>query len=403
MVHHYSRQLMVVLILFSALPLLSVNMFLPSLGEMARDFGVSYEKMTLAVSGYLIFTAVIQLVAGPLADRFGRRPVSLFALGLFFIASLGCANAQSYEVFLLCRIMQGAIATGLALSRAVVGDVSSPQGAASTLGYISMSMSLAPILGPSLGGVLSETYGWRSNFLFYASSSFLLWVLVWKLLPETSQKPDASNTSFLKSYLELASSFQYWMYTCVLICGISTFFVFVSGIPLIAQSQFQMSQSEIGIIMGTITMGFLIGSFISGLISVSQGTVRMILYGRLFAFSGVGICSLLALLLPSLSALMIIFAAICVGLGNGLSTPSASTAVMFVKKGLAGSASGLSGASVVLFGGIMTSITGMILDKSPTALTLMVIMLTLTLAGLLFALGIAFMKDAGQALDTDAL
>ena len=139
------RRLMVLLILLAALPLLSLNMFLPSLTEMSEDFDIGYDKMTVAVSGYLIFTAFIQLAAGPLADRFGRRPIILSALGIFGLASIGCALAPSYDIFIACRIAQGAIATGLALSRTVVGDISTPEGSASTLGYISMVMSLSLI------------------------------------------------------------------------------------------------------------------------------------------------------------------------------------------------------------------------------------------------------------------
>ena len=384
------RRLMVLLILLAALPLLSLNMFLPSLTEMSEDFDIGYDKMTVAVSGYLIFTAFIQLAAEPLADRFGRRPIILSALGIFGLASIGCALAPSYDIFIACRIAQGAIATGLALSRTVVGDISTPEGSASTLGYISMVMSLAPILGPSFGGLLAELFGWRSNFLFYAISSFVLWIFIWRLLPETSSKVDTNISTFLKSYIELTLSFPFWMYTAVMVCGVGGFFVFVSGIPLVAETQFKMDQVEIGILIGTVTMGFLLGSFLSGRLAAKHGPVRMIFYGRFVAFCGV-FTSLCLIYIGLVAPSTVIFGALCVGLGNGLSMPSASTAVMYVKKGLGGSASGLSGAMVVLIGGVMTSVTGVAVGNHPTAMTLLVIIACLTFAGLLFACGVIYM------------
>ncbi|MGA0229106.1 MAG: MFS transporter, partial [Paracoccaceae bacterium] len=131
-----SVSFMATLVLLAALPLLSLNMFLPSLGVMAEEFKVGYDAMALTISTYLLFTAVIQLIAGPVADRYGRRPVVVFGLMIFCISSLGCALAQSYEAFFFWRAVQGAVAIAGVLSRAIVGDVFSPQRSASVLGYI---------------------------------------------------------------------------------------------------------------------------------------------------------------------------------------------------------------------------------------------------------------------------
>ena len=97
--------LLFTLILLAAVPLLSLNMFLPSLGVMATDFQVGYDEMAFAVSGYLVFTALIQILTGPLADRLGRRPVLLVSLGVFTSASVGCALAQDYTTFLFFRVL----------------------------------------------------------------------------------------------------------------------------------------------------------------------------------------------------------------------------------------------------------------------------------------------------------
>ena len=191
------RRLMV-LILLAALPLLSLNMFLPSLTEMSEDFDIGYDKMTVAVSGYLIFTAFIQLAAGPLADRFGRRPIILSALGIFgLLLSIGCALAPSYDIFIVCRIAQGAIATGLALSRTVVGDISMPGRPSEYAGLYFNGHESCPDLGSLfLGGFWQNCLAGDPPFLFYAISSFVLWIFIWRLLPETSSKVDTNISTF---------------------------------------------------------------------------------------------------------------------------------------------------------------------------------------------------------------
>ena len=226
-----SLGLLVTLVLLAALPLLSLNMFLPSLGVMASEFVVGYNAMALTVSTYLLFTAFIQLIAGPAADRYGRRPIILIGLLIFGLSSLGCAYVKSYEAFFLWRALQAAVATAGVLSRAIVGDIFTPQRSASVLGYIAMGMSVAPILGPMIGGVMGETLGWRANFYVYALCASGLILQVFFLLPETASGRKKPMKAFVRSYFALFRSAFFWAYSMVMACGIGGFFVFVTGIP----------------------------------------------------------------------------------------------------------------------------------------------------------------------------
>ncbi|MGL5009332.1 MAG: MFS transporter, partial [Paracoccaceae bacterium] len=94
------------LILIAGLAALSLNVFLPSLPSMAAHFGVPYPLMQLSVSAYLAATALLQIVIGPISDRFGRRPVLLAAIAIFTAASLGAILAPSFHIFLACRMIQ---------------------------------------------------------------------------------------------------------------------------------------------------------------------------------------------------------------------------------------------------------------------------------------------------------
>ena len=115
---------MVTLVLLSGLGALSMSIFLPTMLEMSRYFDTSYTLMQLSISLYLVCTALIQLVAGPISDQLGRRPVTIISLLIFVVASLGCYFSQSLESFLLFRLFQGTIAAGFLMSRTIVRDVS---------------------------------------------------------------------------------------------------------------------------------------------------------------------------------------------------------------------------------------------------------------------------------------
>ena len=376
------------LVLLISVPLLSLNMFLPSLGVMADEFRVGYDTMSLAVSGYLVFTAVIQLVAGPVADRFGRRPVLFGSLALFVAASVGCALADSFGVFLFFRVLQGGIMTGAALSRAIVSDIAGPKQAASILGYMAMAMSLAPIIGPSIGGFLGEMAGWRANFWVYTGVGIGLWVLVWAQLPETAGGDAGSGPAFVRSYLELLTDLHFWAYTLIMAFSVGGFYAFISGIPLVAGEQLGLPESQIGLGMATITVGFLFGSFLTGRYSASRDLDKMIVFGRIMANLGLLGC-LAAFLAGWVTPWSLFCGIVFVGLGNGLTMPGASSLVLFRRKGLSASASGLSGAVVVLVGAAVTAVTGYVMELRPRAEVLVVLILVLALASLAIALWIA--------------
>ncbi len=368
----------------AALPLLSANMFLASLEDIATEFEVGYDIVAIALSAYLIFTAVVQILIGPIADRFGRRPVLLVSLALFFAASCGTALSSSFASFLVFRVLQGVIATSLALSRAIVGDIFTDKQAISTLGYLAMAMSLAPIVGPSVGGALAELAGWRSNFWLYSFLGVGVCLLVWFHVPETGGKAQSTPKEFLKSYISLVSIPDFWAYTFILSFGIGAFFCFITGIPIVATKQFYMDQGEIGLVIGTITCGFLIGSFLSGRFASKYSLDTMILFGRLVAVFGSSAC-LFLFWLGFISLQNLLVGALLVGAGNGLSSPSANIAIISVRKNLSASASGLSGAVIVLIGAIMTAVTGKILAVYPNAFALMSIIGSVTFTSLIIA------------------
>ena len=379
-------RLIVTLILLTAVPLMTLNMFIPSLSVMAEDFEVGYDTMALAISLYLAFSAVIQIVAGPLADTYGRRPVLLAGLLVFVLASIGCALATEYWLFLVFRLLQGAVISGSVLSRAIVNDLASPRQAASVLGYIAMAMSLAPIFGPTLGGLLGESLGWRSNFWVYVFAGTGLWLLVLILLPETAN-PDgrADRRQFFHSYHTLLTSGPFWAYSMIMSFSVGVFYVFISGVPLVAGVQLGMNQFEVGLGIGSITVGFMLGSFVSGKLPTSVSLNIMLKTGRYIASAGL-LSSLLLVFAGWISPWALFGGTVLVGFGNGLTMPSANSLAMSLHPHWAASAAGVSGAIIVLVGAVLSTITGLVLEVSPTVSTLQMLMLVPTLLGLLIAI-----------------
>ena len=205
------------------------------------------------------------------------------SLGLFAVASVGCALAETFSSFLFFRVLQGAVITASVLSRAIVSDVAAPKQAT---GYIGMAMSLAPILAPSLCGFLSDAAGWRANFWLYAATGIGLWAMVWIRLPETSGAQPLGASAFIKSYFELIKSLHFWAYTLIMAFSIGAFYVFISGVPLVAVKQLDMTQSQIGLAIGSMTLGFLTGSFLSSQLASRLAANTLILLGRSIATFG---------------------------------------------------------------------------------------------------------------------
>lgn len=377
------------LICLTGLSTLSLNMFLPSLVNIAAAFEADYSLVGLAIAGYLAMTAPVLLIAGPLSDRFGRRPVLLVALVLFCIASLGCLLAQSVWVFLLFRMMQAAVIAASALSSAIVRDMLPPRQAASMLGYIAMAMAVAPMLGPVIGGGLDQLFGWRASFVAYLVAGGAALALVWRDLGETNTRRAATFGQQLRAYPGLLGAPVFWGYALCMTFSTGAFFVFLAAAPLVTRVVFDMPAGVLGVFMGSITGGFFLGSFLSGRFNVRIGLTRMLVAGRVTACAGLAV-GLALVALGHVSEATVFGATIFVGIGNGMTMPSAHSGVMSVRPDLAGSAAGLAGAMNVGGGAVLTTLAALIVTETTGAFGLLAMMLVVSALGLVAAVFVAW-------------
>lgn len=386
--------LLITIILLTAFSPLSLNMFLPSLGHIAEDLQTDYAIVSIAIAGYLAATALIQLIAGPLADRFGRRPVILVVLAIFSVSSIICASAQDIWVFLFFRMLQGSVTAGYTLSLAIVRDTHAPQKAAGLIGYIGMCMAIAPMVGPVFGGLLATAFGWRAIFHLYAACGVLLLALCWIDLGET--KPDTldGQQTLWGSILTLLGQTQFLAYALCATFSVGAFYIFLAGAPLVATTSFGVSTAELGFLIGSITLGFATGGFLAGRFSSRVPLPVMMLIGRITACTG-PVIGLTAFLSGSGSSFVFFAATMFVGIGNGLTLPGANTGAMSIRPDLAGSAAGLVGALMLAGGSALTSLTGLAVGSGEQPATLLSLMLASSALGLLFAY-VAFLLERRQ-------
>ena len=373
------------LVLLTALSVLSLNMFLPSLSNIAEEFGADYALVNLSIAGYLGIMAVLQLIMGPLSDRYGRRPVLLAGTAVFALASLGCALAGNIWVFLAFRILQGAIVAGNALSRAVIRDMVPAQEAASLMAYVAMAMAVAPMLGPMFGGALDELFGWRASFVAFTGLGVLVLGLCWVDLGETNLAPSETFLKQFHDYPELLRSRRFWGYALCLMFSTGAFYAFLGGAPLVATREFGLSPATLGLCMGTITAGFMFGNFLSGRYAKRYPLTALMATGSALACTGLAVG--LVLFLAGVSHVGTLFGATAfVGIGNGLIVPSSNAGAMSVQPRLAGSAAGLSGALMVGGGALLSTATGAVLSEVNGAHALLAMMLLTSVLGFLASL-----------------
>jgi Bcr/CflA subfamily drug resistance transporter len=375
------------LILLSALSVVSLNLFLPSLANIARAFDASAAAVNLAISGYAGVTALLQLVVGPLSDRFGRRPVMLASLAIFAAASVGCLLAQDIGTFLAFRMLQAAIISGYAVSSAAIADTHARDQAASRMGYVATFWALGPMLAPMLGGVLDEGFGWRASFWAFVVLGVLAFALAWIDFGETNTRRAGSVAAQLRRYPDLLRARPFWGYALCRAFSTGTFYAFLGGAPLAAVQSFGIGTGRLGFYMGLMSAGFVLGNFLSGRYAGRVGLAAMMIAGRLTASLGLAVG--LGLLLAGLVHEAVLFGA-CVfaGLGNGLTMPSANAGAMAVRVELAGSAAGINGALALAVGALVSGLTGRLLTPAYAAPTLLAVMLAASLLALAAALAV---------------
>ena len=364
---------MATLILLSSISALAMNMFLPSLPSMAVHFESTPAIVGLAVGVYLGASALLQLVAGPLSDLYGRRPVALWALAIFALTSILITYAPNIHVFLALRAVQAVSACCVVISRAIVRDTTETSESGSKIGYVTMGMAIAPMLSPALGGLLDGWLGWQANFWFLAIVGGVIWLICYLDQGETAPPSALKISSQFAEYAELLKARRFWGYCISSALGAGAFFAFLGGGPFVGSVVFNLTPEALGIYIGVPAIGYIIGNFLSGRFSRQIGIDRMVLWGLLITVAGMS----LSLLVSSGgygTATSFFGFMTFVGLGNGITMPNATAGMLSVRPHLAGAASGLGSAIMIGGGAALSAVSGLILKPGSSEIPLVCLM-----------------------------
>jgi len=365
----------VTLVLITGMSALNMSIFLPSLAAMTSYFDTEYAIMQIALSGYLAATAILQIFIGPISDRYGRRILVLGSLTLFVVATFGTLIAETVEVFLFFRIMQSAVATSMALSRAIVRDIVPQEEAASMIGYVTMGMALVPMFGPMIGGALDQLLGWHATFVFLAVAGTGTLILCYFDLGETVAKGGIGFREQVRTYPELLQSPRFWGYVLCSAFSSGAFFALLGGTSFVGSTLFGLTPFWSGVALGAPAIGYALGNFFSGRFSVRMGINRMALIGT--SVTVIGMAASLALTLLGVNHPLNFFGfCTLLGVGNGIVLPNVMAGSISVRPHLAGTASGLGGAIMIGGGAALSQFAGTILTEETGTIPLQVLMLT---------------------------
>ncbi|GAK71036.1 putative drug resistance transporter [Agrobacterium rubi TR3 = NBRC 13261] len=362
------------LVLVPGVAALCMNIFLPSLAAMAVHFETDYAVMQFAVSGYLAATALVQLLIGPLSDLYGRRPVLLACIVITVIATVICAVAPNITIFMIGRLLQAVIASGFVLSRAIVRDMVPADRAASMIGYVTMGMSVVPMIGPTIGGFLNDIFGWQATFVLVACCGMAMLLLVFFDLGETNHQKSASFSAQFQAWPRLLRSKRFWGYALTSTFSSGLFFSFLGGAPFVGSVLYELTPAVLGMQFFFMASGYMLGNFFSGRYAERVGISRMMLAGNGIATTGI----IAAIALPYLglnSHYEFFLPLALIGIGNGVTLPSANAGMVNVQPDLAGSASGLGGALTIGGGACLAVLASSLLSKEAGTIPLLLVML----------------------------
>ncbi len=246
----------------------STDAYLPSLPDIAAEFGVSgfYLQQTLSV--YMIAFAAMTLVYGPLSDTFGRRTVVLVSTVAYVASSIGCALAANAHALLALRVAQGLSASGgLVVGRAIIRDSFSGAAAQRVMSRVMLMFALAPAIAPVIGGWLHDVFGWRSVFWFMVFLGTAVWVWVALFLPETLPPADrhpGHPRLIVSAYLRALRRGRFMALVAAIAFNFSGFFLYVAGSPAILYQHLGYGAQDFWRLFLPLVAGLMSGSYMSG-------------------------------------------------------------------------------------------------------------------------------------------
>ncbi len=262
----------VILILggLAALAPFSIDMYLPGFPQIALELQTDISHVTLSLTSYFVGISLGQLIYGPVLDRFGRKKPVLVGLAIYSLAAVGCGLVTSVQGLIAFRLLMalGGCA-GMVAVRAIVRDLFPINEIAKALSLLMLVMGAAPIVAPSIGGLVVTTLGWRAIFLLLVGWGIWLFFLVARVLPESKDADQSVSLNpgpVLLAYLKLLR--HPWLMAYTLCGGLTAagMFAYISGSPFVFMELFHLSERHYGWVFGLNAFGLIASSQLNRLL-----------------------------------------------------------------------------------------------------------------------------------------
>jgi DHA1 family bicyclomycin/chloramphenicol resistance-like MFS transporter len=258
----------------------SIDTYIPAFSGIARSIGATPVQMQQTLSAYLFGFAFMNLFHGALSDSFGRRPVVLWGLAVFTVASLGCALSQTIGQLVFFRALQGlSTGAGIVVSRAVIRDMFPPAEAQKVMSQVTIYFGIAPAIAPVVGGFLLVNLGWHSIFWFLVAVGVVLLGANYKLLPETlhpSHRQPFALRHLLRGYWDLCSDPRFLLLALASGVPFNGMFLYVLAAPAFLGEHLRLAPTQFFWFFMITISGIMAGAWASGRLAGKVAPKRQI-------------------------------------------------------------------------------------------------------------------------------
>ena len=304
----------IALALLLGMQALTTDLYLPALPALTRDLGASMAAAQLTMSALILAFGLGQLAWGPVADRWGRRPVLLLGLAAYAGASAAAALAGSIEMLVLTRVLQGlSMAASVVVARAMVRDLFEPSEGMRVMSLGMSGLGLIAITSPLLGGWLVSTWGWRAAFWCVTGIGAAAWVFVWRALPESLPRanPDALRPALmLATWRRIVIHPTFLAWAGLSTCTYGGLFIFLAGSSFVYMNVLGLSAGQYGLALCSSSIAYLIGTVWCRRWLLRHGSTGTVRRGAFFTLAGglsmaalalAGVQTVWAILIPQLA------------------------------------------------------------------------------------------------------
>jgi MFS transporter, DHA1 family, multidrug resistance protein len=281
--------------LLAAFPPLSTDMYLPAIPQLIAEWNQPLMVVNLTLICFFLTYCLFMLIYGPVSDRFGRRRPLLVGIGIYIIASLMCALANSVHTLIAARIFQASgAASASALSLAMCKDLFESKQRERIMAYMAVIVALAPMLAPVIGGWVIHSFSWRWVFVFQAIMGGIAWGGVLRLAEPLHQFQRISVAQVALVYVRLLRNRRYTGLMIAMSILVLPFFAFLAGSSEIYMSQFGMDERQFGYFFGFNALALMFGPFAFSRLTRSFSSRGLLT----LSFCGILLASIVLALLP---------------------------------------------------------------------------------------------------------